>query len=223
MSAAQIVRDEDAARVLIDPMRRKMLLRLVEPDSAAGLARATGLPRQRINYHLRELQRAGLVRLVKTQKKRNCVERMVQATATSYVISPEVLGTLGADPENVQDKLSAAYLVALAARTIRELALLRERADAVGKLLPTFSLHADVKFPTQAALNGFTEELSNTMAKLVQKYADANAADGRTFRFTIGAYPAITKTEAEAQAEAQLAKAQQEKEQEGGNRAEAGE
>ena len=203
---SQIIRSEDAARVLADPMRRRMLLRLVEPDSAAGLARATGLPRQRINYHLRELQRAGLVRLVKTQKKRNCVERLMQATATSYVISPEVLGDLAADPNKVADKLSAAYLVALAARTISELAVLRERADAAGKTLPTFTLHADAKFPSQQALNAFTEELSNTVAKLIQKHTRDDASDGRTYRFMVGAYPSITKTEADARSEAALAR-----------------
>jgi hypothetical protein len=186
----------------VDPVRRDLLLRLTEPSSAAGLARQVSLPRQRVNYHIRELEKAGLVEQVGERKKGNCTERLVQATAAMYVISPEALGGLGADPAGVQDKRSSAYLVALAARAIRELAVLRERADAARKPLPTLSLSADVTFPSQEALNGFSEELSTTVARLAAKYG---AEQGRAFRFVLGAYPVITKTEEEARAEAETA------------------
>lgn len=205
---AQIIRHERAVRSLADPKRRNLLLRLSQPESATGLSRTTGMPRQRINYHLRELQRAGLVRLVRQRKKRNCTERLVQATAASYVLSSEVLGGLAADPATVPDKLSAAYLAALAARTIQELAVLRERADAVGKPVPTFSSHSDICFPSQQALAGFTQELALAVVQLIEKYAQPGAS-GRTFRLVIGAYPAITKTEAEARAETKLARRNQ--------------
>ncbi len=205
-AAVRVVREEQPARVLVDPVRRRILQQLAEPDSAAGIARRSGLPRQRVNYHLRELESAGLVRLVEERRKGNCNERIVQATAAHYVISPEVLGGLAADPTNVRDKMSWAYLVAIAARAIRELAVLRERADSVNKPLQTLTLHSDVRFASQADLNAFSEELSNAVARLTAKYHNESAPGGRLFRVFVGAHPAITKTEEEARAEADSAR-----------------
>ena len=115
------VRDPAQAAALLQPQRLRLLEGLSEPDSAAGLARRFGLPRQQLNYHLRELERAGLVELVEERRRGNCVERVVVATARHYVISPEVLGGLGASLDEVRDHFSSTSLVAVAARAIREL------------------------------------------------------------------------------------------------------
>src|ERR1043165_4104852 len=153
-AVARVIRREDGAQSLTDPLRRRLLetLQSQAPASAATLARATGLKRQAGNYPLRQMEAAGLVEAVGERRKGACTERLVQATAATYLISPEVLGRLATDPAQIGDTMSWAYLVALAARAIRELAVLRERADAVGKNLPTLSLHADVRFATQAHL-----------------------------------------------------------------------
>jgi hypothetical protein len=68
------------------------------PISASALARRLHLPRQRVNYHLRELERQGLARLVQERKVGNCTERLLQAVATRFVLSQEMLGGLAADP-----------------------------------------------------------------------------------------------------------------------------
>ncbi len=67
-----------------------------EPICAAELARRLALPRQRVNYHVRELERAGFLRPAGRQRKRNWIEQRYVATARSYVLSPEILGPLGA-------------------------------------------------------------------------------------------------------------------------------
>lgn len=95
-------RPEEAAAVL-DPMRIRLLRNLEFPASATSLARRLHLPRQKINYHLRELERRGLVRLVRERKVGNCTERLVQAVARRLVLSPEVLGGLAADPATPPD------------------------------------------------------------------------------------------------------------------------
>ena len=56
-------RSETVAAAL-PPIRRRMIELLVDPQSASSLARALDLPRQKLNYHLRELERHGLVQLV---------------------------------------------------------------------------------------------------------------------------------------------------------------
>ncbi len=193
--AVKVVQGASQAAVLLEPLRLRMLDHLSEADSATGLAKKLKLPRQKVNYHLRELEKAGLVEPVEERRKGNCVERIVRATATSYLISPEVLGPLASDPSRVADRLSSAYQVAVAAKTIRDLAILQRRADKAGKKLATFTLQTDVRFADATARNAFTEELSNTIVNLIAKYHDEKSPSGRLFKFNVGAYPAITKDE----------------------------
>ncbi len=186
-----VVADAARAALLLDPARLSLLKRLDEPASAAGLARKLGLPRQRVNYHLRELEKAGLVELVEERRKGNCVERVVRAAARSFLISPEVLGALGADPTTVRDRVSASYLVAVAARAIRDLGRLIPRAEAAGKRLSTLALETEVRFANGEKRNAFAEELASTLAALTARYHDATAPGGRTFRFFAGGHPVI--------------------------------
>lgn len=203
LPALKLVETAADATLLLHPLRQRLLGALREPDSAAGVARRLGLARQKVNYHLRELEDAGLVEAVEERQKRGCVERVVRASATAYCIDPGALGALGeGDPEQVRDRFSSTYLIALAARAIREVATLRRRAKDAKKKLPTFSLHADVRFTSQESLHAFSEELSNEVARLIAKHHDESAPGGRVFRFLLGAYPAVTKTEDEARAEA---------------------
>ncbi|MEZ5256758.1 MAG: hypothetical protein R2705_07670 [Ilumatobacteraceae bacterium] len=76
----------------------------------------------------------GLVRLVEERPRRGLTERIVVASARSYAVSPDALGECGADPARA-DRLSTRYLVAVAARMIREVAD-RRRAEASGRTLP---------------------------------------------------------------------------------------
>lgn len=193
----RVVRDLQQAGILLEPTRLRLMRHLAEPHSATGLAKIIGMPRQRINYHLRALESAGLVRLVEERKRRNCTERIVQATATAYLISPEALAELGPRPDRIRDRFSWSYLVAITARALRELAVLRDRADRAKQKLATITLDAQVRFRSADAMNAFAEELSNTVAKLAAKYHDDNARGGRLFRFFAAAYPAITRPDDE--------------------------
>ncbi len=197
-----LVQDLDQAAALLHPTRLRVLEGLAEPDSAAGLARRLGLPRQQVNYHLRELEKRQLIEQVDQRRKGNCIERIVRATARSYLIAPQALGRLAARPEAIRDRLSSAYLVAVAARAIRDLAVLRQRAAAVRKELPTFTLQTEVRFATAADRTAFADELANEVARLTAKYHDEKTPKGRRYSFFIGGYPTITKTPAQARREA---------------------
>jgi len=162
---------------------------LSEPDSAAGLARKVNLPRQKVNYHLRELEAAGLVELVEERRKGNCTERIVRAVARSYLISPEVLGD-GVPGPMAKDRYSSANLLSAAAQTIRDVGMLRDQAAQAGKALATLAIEAHVRFASDADRNAFAEDLGNEFAKLVAEYHDADAAGGRDYRFLVGGHPA---------------------------------
>lgn len=178
------------AAALLHPLRRRLLESLREPDSASGLSRRLGLPRQKINYHLRTLESAKLVELVEERRKGNCTERIVRARARSYLISPAALGGLTADPDQIEDRFSASYLLAVAGRAIADLTELQPRAVAAGKKLPTLTIQTEIRFATPAARKEFSEELAAAIARLVARHHDEKAPGGRRFRFFVGAYPA---------------------------------
>jgi len=186
--AVELITGAGAAAAAVHPLRRRILEQLREPGTAAGVARNLGLPRQRVTYHVRELQRLGLVETVGERRRGNCVERLVRATATSYLIAPEALGGVGAGGA-VKDQFSSSCLLAVAAQTIRDVGALREKADAAEKRLPTFSLQTEVRFATPGAQHDFAEELATSVAALVAKYHDENAPDGRYFRLNLFSYP----------------------------------
>jgi len=193
--AIAFVHDPRRAATLLDPLRLRLLERLRQPDSASGLARRLRLPRQKVNYHLRELEKAKLVELVEERRKGNCIERVVRATAVSYVIDPGALGALSADASQVRDRFSYAYLVAVAARAIRELAALRPGAEKAGKKLATLTLETELRFASAKSRNAFAEELASAVADLTAKYHDEESPGGRRFRFFVGAYPTLKKEE----------------------------
>jgi DNA-binding transcriptional ArsR family regulator len=187
-SLALLRRPEEVAVMLPEP-RVRLLEELQRPDSAAGLSRRLGIPRQKLNYHLRELEDSGLVELVEERRRGNCVERVLRASARRYVISPEVLGSLGEDPDEVRDHFSSSYLVAVATRAIRDVAELRQLADEAGKKLPTMTLESELRFATAADRNAFAKELTDAVAHLIVKYHDAESPEGRAFRLLLAAYP----------------------------------
>jgi DNA-binding transcriptional ArsR family regulator len=191
--ALQVIRRSEPAAAVLDPVRQQLLAHLAEPDSAAGLARRLRLPRQRINYHLRALEAAGLVELVEERRKGNCFERVVRATARSFVISPEALGVLGPGPDASADRLSSAYLVAAAGRVIRDVGVLEAQARSEGKRIATLTLDAEVRFGDAERRAEFARELTEAVARLAAKYHDERASGGRRFRLLAAVHPTPTE------------------------------
>ena len=183
-----VIDDASVAAALLDPLRAQVLVALAEPGSATTVAAALGLTRQQVNYHLRALESKGLVTEVGTRQRRGLVERLVRATASGYVVSPAVLGQLAADPART-DRLSARYLVALAARAVREVGALMRAATTAGKQLPTLSVDADLRFADAATRSAFTAELAESVRALAAKYHDESTEGGRWHRLVVVAYP----------------------------------
>jgi DNA-binding transcriptional ArsR family regulator len=186
-----VVTDAAQAAALLDPLRLRLLEALAEPGSASSLSRRLRIPRQKINYHLRELEKRKLVELIEERRRGNCIERVVRATARTYVISPAALGPVGADPAAVQDRFSSAYLVASAARVVRDVATLRARASRADKKIATLTLDSEVRFASAAARAAFAEELAGAVARLVARYNDEQAPGGRRFRLLVAAHPVV--------------------------------
>jgi DNA-binding transcriptional ArsR family regulator len=186
-----VIDDPRAASVALDPVRSRLLAELRAPEgvSAATLAGRVGLPRQKVNYHLRTLEAYGLVRVAGKKRWGGLTERRMVATASSYVVSPGALGAVAPDPARGIDRLSASYLVALAARAIREVGQLLRRSQELDKRLATLSIDTEVRFRSAQERAEFSTELTGAVAALVAKYHDESAPGGRRHRVLVGAYP----------------------------------
>ncbi|MEV5482128.1 ArsR/SmtB family transcription factor [Streptomyces sioyaensis] len=188
-----VIDDPAAAGVSLDPVRARLLAVLAVPGSATTLAAQVGLSRQKVNYHLRALERHGLVELVEERRKGNVTERIVQATAASYVISPAALAAVAPDPGRAPDQLSARWLLALAARLVREVGELIARSTKARQRLATFAVDGEIRFASAADRAAFAEELGATVHHLVAKYHDESAAGGRKHRLIVALHPSITR------------------------------
>lgn len=184
-----VIGTAQAASALMDPTRQRILERLRCPGSATTLSAALGLSRQLANYHVRALERAGLVEEVDRKRRRGCEERIVRATAARYLLAPDALGESREGPSATVDRASASYQVATAARTIREVAELAGRAGAAGTHLRTFTIDTEVRLASPADREAFARELLDVVMALVARYHDPDAEDGRRYRLFAGAHP----------------------------------
>jgi len=192
MSAVPTVRvvdDPGHAALLAAPLRRRILDSLERPGSASSVARSLGVARQLIAYHLRRLESAGYVELEREEPKRGCVERIVRRTSQYLVASQDVYGTQSADPRKIKDKFSSAYLIALASRMAAEVGAAQAAAERAGRPLATLSATTEVRLRSPRERQAFAEELLDAITKLVDKYHDADARDGRSYRLVVGAHP----------------------------------
>ena len=188
-----VIEDPATAEVSLDPVRARLLAELAEPSSATMLAGRIGLPRQKVNYHLRTLEQHGLVELAEERRKGNMTERVMRATAASYVISPTALAAVQPDPERAPDRLSARWLLAVAARLVRDVGNLLTGAAKADKKVATFALDGEVRFATAADRAAFAEELATAVTTLVAKYHDEAATGGRPHRVVVAVHPSIPK------------------------------
>jgi DNA-binding transcriptional ArsR family regulator len=202
----EVIEDPAAAEASLDPIRTRILRELAEPGSATQLAAKVGLPRQKVNYHLKALERHGLVELVEERRRGNVTERILQATAASYLISPAALASVAPDPHRFSDRFSAFWLLALAARMVQEMGQLIAGAAAARQKLATFAIDGEITFRSAADRAAFAEELGVAVTLLVEKYHDggrdlpagsspgapaATPPAGRKHRLVVALHPSL--------------------------------
>ena len=188
MSAASIavVDDVQHARTLLRGPRLRLLEELRErPDSATGLAERLGMPRQTINYHLRQLEQSGLVELVEERGHGRCVERVVAPAAAAFTLSPATLGALAPRSRDVDDRSSAAYLAARAGEIVRDVGTLLAGSEPV----PTLTLETQIRFASAKERAAFARDLQRAVERLVTRYHDDRAGGERKFALLVAAHP----------------------------------
>ena len=177
--------DPAAVEVALDPIRASILDALAEPGSATTIATAVGSTRQKVNYHLKALEAHGLVELAEERAWGGITERVVRRTARHLVVTPDVLQATTIDPDQLADRLSAAYLIAVNARTVSEVGAIAGTAPT-GQRLPTLTVDTVIGFDSPEDRAAFASDLQTAVAALVARY---HHDDGRPHRLTVSSYP----------------------------------
>lgn len=183
-----VLQDSKSAELLLDPTRMKLLALLAEPASAAQVARKAGLPRQKVNYHLRLMEEAGLLEVVEERSRGSASERILQASARAYAVGPGALGEVAPDPVAFTDRYSLEYLQALAFRALGEVSAARSKGGPSGRV-PCMSIEHAVHFRSPQDRSHFATELSNAIAALVKRYDEPGSDESEAFRFVLIAHP----------------------------------
>ncbi len=180
------IRDTAGLQALCHPTRVEMLEVLREPASAAAVARQIGQPRQRVNYHLKALDEAGLVEAFDTRQNGNFVETRYRAVARSFVIAPEVAWKDPRRLEAMHAQHSLETLVALGERLQQDAAELLDRAAFEGEEIPSAAVSAESRFASSEDRAAFMREYLEATRQLLDKYG---SRQGAAYRVVLAVHP----------------------------------
>lgn len=188
---ASLTEPKDAAH-LLDPLRARILVLAREPMSASQLGEKLNLGRQRVNYHVKLMRKAGLLREAGRRERRNLTEVLYVASATHYLVDPSAVGELVPDPARVDDKASATHVIALAARTHAETARAETVAAAEGKRASAAGFDLELRFAGAAERDAFMRAAQAALAELARVHG-VPPGRGRSHRvvLTTNALPEV--------------------------------
>jgi DNA-binding transcriptional ArsR family regulator len=179
MLDVEVIECAAAATVALQPARSRLLAELAEPASASTLAARLGIPRQKVNYHLRALESHGLVHAVDSRKWAGSPSGGSSPARARTSSRPPRWVAAASNPARALDRLSASYLITLAARAVREVGGLVRRALAADKRLATLSIDTEIHFRSPEDRAAFSQELAASVAALAARYHDAAAPGAR--------------------------------------------
>jgi DNA-binding transcriptional ArsR family regulator len=187
-SGTAVLESTDQLAAITHPTRLRVLDALRTPDSAAGVARRLGEPRQRINHHVRELAKAGLLVEAGERRKGNFVEQLYESAAGTFVVSPRLTWGDGERLRAIADQVSLQHLVQVGERLQRDAAALLDRAAFDGEEIAAVAVEATVRFANAAARAAFLDEYLALTSRLVEQHAGRK---GDPFTVALVAHPSI--------------------------------
>jgi DNA-binding transcriptional ArsR family regulator len=193
------ITDRALAAEVLQPLRLEILLLAREPASASEISQKIGLSRQRVNYHVRILARSGFLRRAGRRRRRNMIEQRYVASARAFLLSPELLGAVGADWRRVEDAASAGYLLALNCQMGSDLVRVWRESGKTGKEASILSLKSQFRFESSEQRERFTRALEAAVVRVVTDHTspnlkpDGSPGPGKPYRLVLGCYPYLPR------------------------------
>ena len=189
------IRSVEQARVLLNPIRIKLVELLREPRTCAELASALDLTPQRINNHLKALRDAGLVRIASRRQVRNLVEATYQAEGKAYWLSPRIVREDPPTDRALRDELSLHNLLVTAEEIQEDVAELLSRTD--DEEVPSLGLSIEITLGSAESRNAFTREVLEALRPVVERYQEPQSNEGRGYKLQLLCYPEPNPTKDE--------------------------
>ena len=185
------IEDVNQAMTLLKPIRLEILKRLDEPRTCPELAEYFDETPQKIYYHVKALESAGLVEKVEERRVRGVIEGHYQASARAYWLAPKLVGQIGG-AKVAQDQVSLRVLLDLAEEVHDDIGKLGNQS-ALGRNVPSLSLSAHIHLPDGNRRAAFLQELQEVFQQLARKYSlpeeEALLTDEQGFRLVLMCYP----------------------------------
>src|SRR5262249_58053712 len=156
------IEEVNQAATLLNPLRLDLLKRMAEPRSCPELAEFVGQTPQKVYYHVKALERAGLVNKVSERRIRGVVEGRYQAKGRSYWLSPGLVGRI-VGRERARDQFSLGFLLTLAEELQADIGHLSE-VEAEG--VPSLGLSAEIQLADGPRRAAFLQEVHHTFGAL---------------------------------------------------------
>lgn len=183
-----MIESVDQAAVMLKPLRITLLREMAQPRSCPQLADALGETPQKIYYHVKTMERAGLVERTGERSVNGIAEGFYCARAGSYWFSPRLVRSLGG-ARALSDQTSLRVLAGHAEEMLEDVARLAERS-AAGDHVPSMSLGVEITLPG-GRRGEFLDALRETYEQLARRYGASESeepAEAETFRFTLACY-----------------------------------
>ncbi|MDN4523813.1 ArsR/SmtB family transcription factor [Fictibacillus fluitans] len=176
----------EQAAALLHPIRSEIVAALKAPASATELAKMLKETPQKINYHLKALEKVGLVQKVGTRNVRNLVEVLYQAVAKTLILS-ESLGLSPETAQKLQDQQALAHVLSLTETIKKDALQLMEQAEEAQ--IPSAVLQAAVHLSGEEERNEFINEYFSLLHRLIEKYQSGEKENGKEYQVSIAVYP----------------------------------
>lgn len=178
------VDDVEQAAALLKPARLDVLRRMAEETTCTELARLLASTPQKVHYHVKALEAAGLVERVAERRVHGIVEGIYRARARAYWLSPRLVGRIGG-PLQASDEASLGYVIQLAEEVQAEVAALASQADR--ERVPSLGLSAQIVLRDGAQRAAFLRDVQKTFTRLAEKYG--SGTEGERYRIALACYP----------------------------------
>jgi DNA-binding transcriptional ArsR family regulator len=174
MQEVLYIEDVDQAAALLKPQRIEMLKLMDHPRTCLELGKIFGETPQKINYHIKALQNAGLVEQVGERRVRGTVEGSYQARARSYWLASDLVGQIGGAAIAL-DQASLRHLLSLTEEMRGDIGHL---AQQVGREIPSLGLSLHVELDDESRRADFMADVQKMAQILAHKYGATAGDDG---------------------------------------------
>lgn len=176
-----LLTDPDVVLSALSPVRRRILAALTEPASAAGIAVSLGLTRQKVNYHVRALEAAGLVTLHEERPRRGLTERVMRRSQDVVLVDPDTFADVDLSGRQA---VGVAGVVSAASDLIRHASTIARRATTDGSKVAAATLDTEIRLRDPEAMRSLIEDLADVLAR-------HDSPEGLMFRVSTSMLPTV--------------------------------